>query len=407
MDSDSPKQKQQRKQCKQSEPQCHQTPQSTREEYENELLNSVEELKIEQEKSKQTPSEPYALPDGYSWCTIDMKDTKIADEVHSLVSQNYTRDSNSKFCFKYSSDFLRWVLLPPGYCADWHVGVRETAESKKLVGFIAGIPVELNICGKPIKMAEINYLCVHKDLWDAQLDPVLVKEITRRINLTGISQAVFTSNSKLHNDVTTCRYYHRPLNPNKLIKTGFSVALSRQDVPDTADNYKLESKAQVPGIRVFERKDAEICWQMFTEYLKKFSLSQNYSLEEFIHWFTPRDGVINTYVVEDPISHKVTDMVSFYTLSCSIADNKEYSEIKSAYSFYTVCTKTKRTELMMDALIFAKQQEFDLFVSLGVMENGVFFSDLLFAAGKGYLRYYLYNHQCPRMQPRDVGLIIL
>jgi len=34
-----------------------------------------------------------------------------------------------------------------------------------------------------MKMAEINYLCVHKQLRQKKLAPVMIKEITRRVNL--------------------------------------------------------------------------------------------------------------------------------------------------------------------------------------------------------------------------------
>lgn len=34
-------------------------------------------------------------------------------------------------------------------------------------------------------MVEINFLCVHKVLRDKRLAPVLIQEITRRVNLQG------------------------------------------------------------------------------------------------------------------------------------------------------------------------------------------------------------------------------
>jgi len=37
-------------------------------------------------------------------------------------------------------------------------------------------------------MVEINFLCVHKKLRSKRLAPVLIKEITRRVNLKGIWQ---------------------------------------------------------------------------------------------------------------------------------------------------------------------------------------------------------------------------
>jgi glycylpeptide N-tetradecanoyltransferase len=73
----------------------------------------------------------------------------------------------------------------PGFIQDWHLGVR-VSSTKKLFGFISGIPVKTMIKNREVKMAEINYLCVHKKLRTKRLAPVLIKEITRRVNLTGI-----------------------------------------------------------------------------------------------------------------------------------------------------------------------------------------------------------------------------
>jgi glycylpeptide N-tetradecanoyltransferase len=39
-----------------------------------------------------------------------------------------------------------------------------------------------------VKMVEINFLCVHKKLRSKRLAPVLIKEITRRVNVNGIFQ---------------------------------------------------------------------------------------------------------------------------------------------------------------------------------------------------------------------------
>ena len=39
---------------------------------------------------------------------------------------------------------------------------------------------------KPVRMAEINFLCVHKKLRNHRLAPVLIKEITRRVHTKNI-----------------------------------------------------------------------------------------------------------------------------------------------------------------------------------------------------------------------------
>ena len=54
-------------------------------------------------------------------------------------------------------------------------------------------------------MVEINFLCVHKKLRGHRMAPVLIQEITRRVNLEGIFQATYTAGTDLPRPVTTCR----------------------------------------------------------------------------------------------------------------------------------------------------------------------------------------------------------
>ena len=119
------------------------------------------------------------------------------------------------------------ALQPPGYLKQWHAGVR-VAKNKKLVGFISASPahmkiyekwVELNLSWgfslenrvfylRNVRMVEINFLCVHKKLRTKRLAPVLIKEITRRVNLQGIFQAVYTAGVILPSPVSKCRYFN-------------------------------------------------------------------------------------------------------------------------------------------------------------------------------------------------------
>ena len=54
-------------------------------------------------------------------------------------------------------------------------------------------------------MVEINFLCVHKKLRSKRVAPVLIREITRRVNLQGIFQAVYTAGVVLPKPVACCR----------------------------------------------------------------------------------------------------------------------------------------------------------------------------------------------------------
>lgn len=111
--------------------------------------------------------------------------------------------------------------------------------------------------------------------------------------------------------------------------------------------------------------------------------------------------------MEDPASKKIIDFCSFYTLPSTIIGHDTYNSLKAAYSFYNVADKHSWEDLMMDALICAKAEDFDVFNALNVMENDDFFKKLKFGMGDGNLQYYLYNWRCPEMTPNQVGLVLL
>ena len=56
-----------------------------------------------------------------------------------------------------------------------------------------------------VSMVEINFLCVHKKLRSKRVAPVLIREITRRVNLEGVFQAVYTAGVVLPKPVACCR----------------------------------------------------------------------------------------------------------------------------------------------------------------------------------------------------------
>merc|ERR1719323_449091 len=176
-------------------------------------------------------------------------------------------------------------------------------------------------------------------------------------------------------------------------------------------HYRVAQKTVTPGLRPMEKKDMTEAHALLINYFKekKFKLYVEFSLHEFKHWVYPREGVVNSYVVEDPETGKLTDMISFYTLSSTVTqfvNHPTYNVMKAAYSFYNVSTKSPLEVLMKDALILAKKLDFDVFNALDVMENKKFLDSLKYGIGSGHLQYYLYNWQGPLIPPNEVGLVL-
>jgi glycylpeptide N-tetradecanoyltransferase len=348
--------------------------------------------------------EPYAMPGGFEWSNVDVNNDDQRLELYQLLANNYVEDHDALFRFDYSHEFLLWALTPPGFRAEFLFGVRSTS-SHKLVAFVSGVPARVNVYEREIKVVEVNFLCIHKKLRSKRLAPVLIKEITRRVNLTGVFQAVYTAGAVLPVPVASARYYHRSLNPKKLINVGFSRLGNRMTMARMQKLYKLPDAPLTPGLRLMEEKDVDAVHQLLTQYLTRFKLSIFFSKEEVAHWLLPRAKVIDSFVVESQHDGLVTDFVSFYHLPSSILHHDD--TLYAAYSFYNVATVTPFEDLMKDALILAKISGADVFNCLNLMENQPIMEPLRFGIGDGNLQYYIYNWACPEMTPDKVGIVLL
>ncbi|KAK4787574.1 hypothetical protein SAY86_011407 [Trapa natans] len=350
--------------------------------------------------------EPYNLPAPYEWITCDME-SEMSAEVYNLLTNNYVEDDENMFRFNYSKEFLSWALRPPGYFKSWHIGVRVKA-SKKLVAFVTGIPVRIRVRNELVTMAEINFLCVHKKLRSKRLAPVMIKEVTRRVHLENIWQAAYTAGVVLPTPIATCQYWHRSLNAKKLIDVGFSRLGARMTMSRTIKLYKLPDSTVTPGFRKMELRDVPAVTRLLRNYLSQFVVAPDFDEADVEHWLLPTENVIESYLVESPESHAITDFCSFYILPSSILGNQNYSTLKAAYSYYNVATKTPLLQLINDALIVAKKKDFDVFNALDVMQNESFLKELKFGPGDGQLHYYLYNYRIRQtLKPSELGLVLL
>ncbi|KAL3632019.1 glycylpeptide N-tetradecanoyltransferase [Castilleja foliolosa] len=355
----------------------------------------------------QVKQEPYNLPGPYEWITCDVDSEEVCSEIYTLLTNNYVEDDENMFRFNYSKEFLRWALRPPGYFKSWHIGVR-VKTSKKLVAFITGIPAKIRVRDAVVVMAEVNFLCVHKKLRSKRLAPVMIKEVTRRVHLENIWQAAYTAGVVLPTPITTCQYWHRSLNPKKLIDVGFSRLGARMTMSRTIKLYKLPEKTVTPGFRKMEPHDVPAVTRLLKNYLKQFAVAPDFDEDDVEHWLLPRENVMDSFLVESPENHQITDFCSFYTLPSSILGSPNHSTLKAAYSYYNVTTKTHLLQLMNDALIVAKKNEFDVFNALDVMQNETFLKELKFGPGDGKLHYYLYNYRLNHvLKASELGLVLL
>jgi len=261
--------------------------------------------------------------------------------------------------------------------------------------------------------------------------------VTRKFNLNGIFQGLYTAGIVLPSPLATCRYFHRTLDFEKLYAVGFSPLPKGIEIKRWARRFILPDDTQVPGLRNMEEKDLDQVGVLLEKYLDRFDMAQVFSKDELRHWFlhpdksrAKKDQVVWSYVVEK--DGKVTDFFSFYSLESSVIKENpgNHKVVKAAYSFYYATDtafqdneeklKKRLNELMKDALIIARQEKFDVYNALSLMDNRFFLEQQKFGVGDGLLHYYLYNYRAapisgglssekrldPKIHP-GVGLIML
>lgn len=128
------------------------------------------------------------------------------------------------------------------------------------------------------------------------------------------------------------RYWHRSLNPRKLVEVKFSHLSRNMTLQRTMKLYRLPDvnsqtcpscislvksshlhdliwtcsscplcltqSTKTPGLRPMDRRDIRQVTELLQKYLKRFQLAPSMGEEEVAHWFLPQDNIIDTYVVE-------------------------------------------------------------------------------------------------------------
>ena len=117
--------------------------------------------------------------------------------------------------------------------------------------------------------------------------------------------------------------------------------------------------------------------------------------------------MIDSFVVENPQTNQITDFISYYHLPSSILKHETHKTLRVAYSYYNIAKTHSLEELMKNALILAKQKDFDVFNALDVMDNEKLFKELRFGQGDGHLHYYLFNWRVPEISPGKLSTVLV
>jgi len=341
--------------------------------------------------------EPIKLPKEYEWSTLDLNNDEQISELSDFLLNNYLSNDNRTRLYFYSKESIKWYALCPGYSPELFVCVRDK-ETRKIVGNIFGVLVTVKVNEKIIKMVEIDLLAIDSRLRNNNMAPLLIKEITRRVNLMGIVNAIYSGTLDLPNKLVSARYFHRPINIKKLNEVDYFTDKITKNLSLYDKLYK--PKENKYKLRLITKKDIPSCLEQLNNELKKSKVTRIFDKKTFEHYFISRNDIIYTYVYEK--DNKITDMISYYIVDQNVKSNK-YKSIKSAYLFYYFNNNLELDVLLDCALYTAYENKLDLL-------NGLNYGDLTdelldkckFKPGTALLHYYLYNYKCNQININEI-----
>ena len=359
--------------------------------------------------------EPYTLPEGFEWKDLDLSISSDVDKLYEFLKSNYIGDESHLFGTDYSKEWLKWYLSPPEMNKDWLISVvkeDKIKKKKKMIGFISAIPTKIMINNTEIIMAKVDFLCVKKEFRNRRLTPVLIQEITRRINLKNIWQGIYKTFAFVPKCFTKSEYYYRSINLKKLLDAQYTyLPNSKMSVGNAIKKYELPDEPIISGFRKMEEKDIEQIYNLILEKNKKYKVYEILNKKDIEHWLLPRNNIVYTYVLEDE-EHKITDFCSFYSIQRTILNNSNNNTAKNkkinfAFSLINCNNTISMKELLRNAIILAKQNNFDAYHCVDYKENSEHFKELLFTQKIGKMKYHFYNFVYPDIPIDDAFFLFI
>lgn len=326
-----------------------------------------------------------SLPSGLKWCTLRLP--LDLERIHLFLRDHYIESEISHGV--YSQGRLEW-LLDRYNISSWLVGIE--TRMGELVGLITGVEVMIKLPSEVdfSKLAEINFLCVHKKYRKHGLVPLLIEEIRRYIKNDNYKCAIYTIPIKASKPITEMQYYH--------------YVLDVLGVDPTTKSNTMTYQFKELNLDSFER-DWNKVYGMYIEkyYNSDFHMYQQFTRLKFIDFFRSRPDVCKTVMVTNVFKECIGYISYYYHLS--VLKNQMNKTLKRASVYYWSVNDidldqnaidNRIIKMFRDWLMYLKFVECDIDIvdCKDVEWNKGFIESLGFKKGTGKDNMCIYNYHC-------------
>jgi len=374
------------------------------------------------------------LPDNLKWIDIDVNNEFILEVLYLFLKDHYVEDVNGMYRLEYSKELIKSMLNYPGSSTDLNVGmIYVCPESSKitLIGFISAIIHKIKIIDKIYDVSEINLLCIHKDLRNKLLAPIMISEITRRVAFKDTQIALYTISKTITKPLTVCNYYSYYLNNQKLkeclfiddnikpsvtenliinnkYKLKYNELYNEMFYNDIELHYNIKNTSRFQYFSDLNDNTTRNIWILFNKFLKKYKINKVFTLKDCLYYLNNKNNITNIIKSHD---NKIIGIYTIVNINSSILfkNEKDHDKIKSCYLTYYAYDENliNINDLLKDVCILAKKCDFDMLLCLDIMEST---DDVLNTVGfqktNTTLNYYLYNYIIQNeLKSNDIGVV--
>ncbi|KCZ80064.1 hypothetical protein H312_02520 [Anncaliia algerae PRA339] len=322
------------------------------------------------------------LPEGYQIKPFNrLAHTK---EVTELIKNNYKDKTNAYISLEYSSDFIEWYFdnqCDLKYCLVLYY-------QNILIGFISGNEICLSVNKKNERVLGVNFLCIDIDYRNKLLAPLLISHLTHLANKHYILSAVFTGGRSFPFSFIKATYFHRPINPSRLIKAKYLCAYEEPHI----------RKSKI--LRIANKEDIKDILYLYNKANENMKVYEVLSLERAEKSFLPVDNAVITFVVEN--NSKVTEYISYFYIYTYLSYSNTH--IKAAY-LHSWSSSNIRT-LLDDSFLILKDLNVDVVNCLNIGNNLPFVHNSDFLEGSGDLNYYFYNYSAGEFKKEEISFVM-
>jgi len=331
------------------------------------------------------------------------------DKMVTFINKNYFENFDSKQRLYHSSDYIRW--LKP------NMVVTVSDNNNDLSGIVFSRIIKIQHNDKVEECPEIFFMCIKKLL--RRKNDIAKKMIQNLCNIykDKYKCSYFATYRYIGKPIVSLSVYSRILNFNKLYKSEYikindndpvkldSIKKKSEIFDKNSDKFKLVSiddtvYKTTEDIPNFDPTIYPKIYQLYNDYRDKYNIYEYLTYEDFIDKYITNNLVTTFIILND--KKEPNDFASYIKTQTVMRNGSVIN--KATLLFYTSLTsQVTPFRIMKNAIIYAKKENIDIFVTLDSLENHSILNDLKFEDTKMKLHYYAFNKECFPMINEQIG----